>query len=288
MSCCILVPLYKQHLTEDECLSLVSTIQHCPERVIFILHPPHCQKLVDQLISWFNHSKLKSCCLPASCFRGIDAYNRMLLLPGFYALFSAYEWILIVQLDALLFGGDLDFFMDQPFDYWGAPFFLGIDKPRLPLKFLGGGNGGLSLRRVNAFMRILESPHWLYPAIREFEHESLPGQFWRATGRALRQIFTYGGGGSAPHMFEDLFWSFIAAKIDPTFQVAPPEQSMYFAFETEPFYLRSCIGALPFGCHGWRRHSPLFWDQEFRLNPSLLNHARQSSDALLSHLSENT
>lgn len=284
-SCCILIPLYKQDLTADESLSLANTITRFPDRVIFILHPPHCQQLVNRLIAWFDHSLLQSYCLPASCFIGIASYNRMLLLSSFYALFVAYEWILIVQLDALLFGGDLDFFLNQPYDYWGAPFFLGIDKPLRPLRLLGGGNGGLSLRRVKPCMRILECPHWLYPAIRQFEHDSLPGQFWRAFGRALRQIFSFGGGGLVPSMFEDLFWSFIAPKIDPKFQVAPPEKAMYFAFETEPSYLRSLIGALPLGCHAWRRHSPSFWEQEFRCNASLIFNASQLSQALMSFLS---
>jgi hypothetical protein len=285
VSCCILIPLYKQDLTADESLSLANTIIRCPDRVIFILHPPHCQQLVDRLIAWLDHPQLQSQCLPASCFNGIASYNRMLLLSDFYASFAAYEWILIVQLDALLFSADLDFFMNQPYDYWGAPFFLGIDQPLRPLRLLGGGNGGLSLRRVKPCMRILERPHWLYPAIRQFEHVSLPGQFWRAFGRALRQIFSFGGGGLVPSMFEDLFWSFIAPKIDPKFQVAPPEKAMYFAFETEPSYLRSLIGALPLGCHAWRRHSPYFWEQEFRYNDSLMFNASKLSQALMSFLS---
>ena len=283
-SCCILIPLYKQDLTADESLSLANTIIRCPDRVIFILHPPHCQKLVNQLIAWFEHPQLQSYCLPASCFSGIASYNRMLLLSDFYALFAAYEWILIVQLDALLFSANLDFFLNQAYDYWGAPFFLGIDQPLRPLRLLGGGNGGLSLRRVKPCIRILARSHWLYPAIRQFEHDSLPSQFFRAEYRALCQVFSFGGRGSVPSMFEDLFWSFIAPKIDPKFQVAPTEQAMYFAFETEPFDLRSRIGVLPFGCHGWRRHSPLFWEEEFKSNPALMFSALQASNVLRSDL----
>jgi hypothetical protein len=283
-SCCVIVPLYKQTLSDDEALSLLNTVHHCPDYSIRLLHPPHCQRLVDQLIAWFDHPSLQGHCLPERHFDGIAAYNRLLLSSDFYGLFQAFEWILIVQLDALLLGGDLAGFLDQPYAYWGAPFFLGLDRPIRPLRLLGGGNGGFSLRRVRLCQSILARRHWLYPAIRRFEHESLPGQPWRATVRALRQLLSFGGCGAVPPMLEDLFWSFIAPKLDADFQVAPAEKAMYFALETESGYLASLMNAYPFGCHAWRRHSPLFWQQYFAQKPELIGPALRSRDALLSHL----
>ena len=285
--CCVIVPLYQQELSDDEALSLLTTVQRCPDHAIRLLHPPQCKQLVERIIAWFEHPQLQSHCLPACHFTGISAYNRLLLSPEFYDTFEAFEWILIVQLDALFFGGDLSVFLDQPYSYWGAPFFLGIDQPIRPLRLLGGGNGGFSLRRISMFQRILARRRWLYPAIRRFEQESLPGQPWRAAVRSWRQFFCFSGWGSVPPMFEDLFWSFIAPKLDARFQVAPVEQAKYFSLEMEPGYFLGTMQGFPLGCHAWRRHASLFWEQQFRDYPFLIEPAVQLRSSFQSHLNVN-
>jgi hypothetical protein len=60
-------------------------------------------------------------------------------------------------------------------------------------------------------------------------------------------------------MYEDLFWSFIAPRLNPAFSVAPPEIAIDFAWELNPREHYQQTGQLPFGCHAWARYDRAFW-----------------------------
>jgi hypothetical protein len=60
-------------------------------------------------------------------------------------------------------------------------------------------------------------------------------------------------------MYEDLFWSFIAPRLNPAFSVAPPEIAIDFAWELHPRAQYQQRGQLPFGCHAWQRYDRAFW-----------------------------
>ena len=66
---------------------------------------------------------------------------------------------------------------------------------------------------------------------------------------------------------EDVFWAIEAPKFDPSFQVAPAEAALSFAFEASPRWsLEQTKGKLPFGCHAWARYERDFWEEV--MNPS--------------------
>lgn len=63
-----------------------------------------------------------------------------------------------------------------------------------------------------------------------------------------------------PWPYEDKFWSLEAPRLDPSFQIPPPEVAVAFSFETEPRFCFEANGhRLPFGCHRWMTHDPDFW-----------------------------
>ena len=83
-------------------------------------------------------------------FKSIRSYNRLLLSPFFYRIFSDYSHILICQLDVCLLRKlKIDHLLS--YDFVGAPCTFGIGQN------LYVGNGGFSLRRISAFRQTLEA-----------------------------------------------------------------------------------------------------------------------------------
>lgn len=158
-------------------------------------------------------------------FNSVADYNRLMLSVEFYNRFRAYEYILIYQLDAFVFSDRLFEFCELGYDYIGAPWISGMidwtgEKPNV----LYVGNGGLSLRRVESFIEILEKEQPL--------------------NRGERRN-------------EDIFFSSV---ISEKFKIAPLKVALEFAFERQ---VEKCYEMndykLPFGCHAWERYDFKFW-----------------------------
>lgn len=149
---------------------------------------------------------------------GRRGYSPLMCAPGLYRQLDAYSHVLVYQPDAVVFSDDLPEFCALPYDYLGAP-----NKDLEPVL-----NGGLSLRRVDAFLAVLDGmAEW--PSI---------ASYYRHVG-----------------MNEDLFWSGVTG-----IRVAPAEVALGFAWETDPAWWWLGNGrALPMGAHAWERHSPEFW-----------------------------
>ncbi len=199
-------------------------------------------------------------------FGSIKAHNQLLMSREFYRRFSAYEFILIYHLDALVFADELPEWCAAGFDYIGAPWAASPQDPTAG--FAGVGNGGFSLRRVSAALRVLSSrKHRVDPAeywARRHGHGNLLYRMSRLPHRVAyhsvyingvaRDVATYRDN-------EDKFWSKRGPHYDPSFRVPPPEVALRFAFETHPAYSYELNGRrLPFGCHAWGRYDRAFWE----------------------------
>ncbi len=180
--------------------------------------------------------------VPARYLRDPVTYSRLLLSPGFYETFAGYEYLLVYQLDALVFSDELLGWCAKGYDYVGAPWLPGpdapfVDEPRV-------GNGGFSLRRVGAFLDVLRTPLSRRRRVEHYARRWLEGK-----------------SDSPFRGHEDLFWSFEAQRFAPRFSIAPVAEALRFAFEVEPrraFELAG--GKLPFGCHAWARYDRAFWE----------------------------
>ena len=173
---------------------------------------------------------------PRRYFRNPVAYSRLLLSARFYEAFAQYDYVLVHQLDAVVFRDELADWCERGLDYVGAPWFPGPEMPLVTEPSVG--NGGLSLRRVAAFREVLE----------------------RAGERYARR-WVKGRSDSRFEAHEDLFWSFDAQRFVPEFRIATVEEALGFAFEVAPrraFELAG--GKLPFGAHAWARYDREFWE----------------------------
>lgn len=215
---------------------------------------------------------------PQRYFSDRFGYNRLLLQQEFYRAFADYEYILIYQLDCLVFGNNLEEWCGRNWDYVGAPWLK--DTEDASKGFSAVGNGGFSLRRVRSAVavlkskRLVEDPEVLgsQAARARFLYEGVVGR------RTLRRIFVkaksllhrYGYhnnvrwlvrqlAGSKYH--EDYFWAFHASKFLKEFCIPAPVDALNFSFEMAPRYcLEMNSGRLPFGCHAWSKYDREFWE----------------------------
>lgn len=233
----VLIPVYKSELTEFEKLSLRQCMKVLSPYPVKIIKP----ESLDLPALKKEFPTLEYVSFDDEYFKGIDAYNRLMIWEGFYKTFSAYEYILIYQLDAFVFRDELLDWCKKGYDYIGAPslhqedfdrlqasskntFAEGLSNNRIVL------NGGLSLRRVPAFLRYLKIYNLFYPA-------------WVGN--------------------EDMLFSQEATRLMPMklFLKLPKwQEALNFAFEKSPAASYELTGKkLPFACHAWERYDPDFW-----------------------------
>lgn len=179
---------------------------------------------------------------------GIAGYNRMMLSRAFYDGYADAEYILVCHPDAWVFRDELADWCRRGYDCVAAPW---VRRPvyNLPLvrqymaalarrrerqgrfcrQLLYGrvGNGGLSLRRVEAFSAACERH-----AARAAYYLARRGHQWN----------------------EDVFFSTECGELG----VPPPSEAVRFAFDRHPAHCYRLAGRqLPFGCHGWSK--PRMW-----------------------------
>ena len=205
-------------------------------------------------------------------FGSTIANTKLMLSRQFYESFIDYQYILIYQLDALIFSDQLLDWCATGWDYIGAPWIKCHDSPWVSKSRVG--NGGFSLRNVHSFLRVLSSDkYWIDPdaywARISAKHSGfsrylhLPQKLFKHirtfnnVKRELRQWHLRPDGTRN----EDHFWADHAIRYDPDFKVAPFDVGLRFAFEVNP---RQCFEmngqTLPFGCHAWQRYDPSFWE----------------------------
>lgn len=270
----VVIPVYKNILSENEVKSLSQCAQILNKHPIIFV----CPDSLD--ISFYdNFCKSKNLNFKFEkfhdkYFKGIKGYNSLLSGAGFYKRFTEYEYILIYQLDAWVFRDELLYWCAQGYDYIGAPWFEGIhlaDENSKLLEF--GGNGGLSLRKVNSFIQVLN----IFPLKLFFKYVmnweeiykkykkrrlisnilNFPRFLWLRYGYK-NLLFYYFKNYEQIH--EDIFFTTIIPLVNPNFKIAPSRIAMYFSFETFPGRLyKETNNKLPFGCHGWEKQDPDFW-----------------------------
>lgn len=264
----IVIPYYTNNLGEDERTSLRHLVRFLPGWDSFLLAPEGMD-----VTALGNHS-FRVQRFPADYFASIASYSRLLLSTDFYRAFAQYEFILIYQLDCLAFTPDIQPWLDKNYDYIGAPWFNDQQHPERG--FARVGNGGLSLRRVESFLRVLTSsryvsqavPIWadLFKPVYDFD-EPMPALklFWhriKRRARVLRQVRRGVQWYTANYSLnEDRFWSDRVMFFDPHFKIASVQEGLRFAFERFPRYCHEQNGRqLPFGAHAWAKWDRAFWE----------------------------
>jgi len=262
----IVVPHHRFPLSRDEEISLWHLRKHLSNFDRFLIGPPELP---------IGYSDFRIRFFPSEFFRSERGYNSLLLSRKFYRAFRYYEFILIYQLDCLVFSGNLDCWCDKGWDYVGAPWFPAFAEDTSK-GFLAVGNGGFSLRKVSSAIQVLESkvlaedPVTRGQQLRWFRSRPFLREIacWLKTRLHARGYRNNVGFFvwmlcQDPSVHEDLFWSFDAKRFLPGFRIPSPEEAVAFAFEPAPRYCYDVNGRkLPFGCHAWGRFDRAFWEEK--------------------------
>jgi len=287
----VVIPVYKIDLTESERMSLSQCLNLLYKYDISFV----CSKSFDFELfcksNEVNQEKINISRISFAneYFSSIEGYNRLLLSEFFYESFSDFEYILIYQLDAWVFNDELGFWVSQNYDYIGAPW-IGEEHGNIKNRV---GNGGFSLRRVNAFLKIFKSLRFRYYRINHFskifndriDYLIRTNTFLyilkviKALLMSTVEFLAYKN--TLKHYFmlceinEDILWGVYAPIIFQEFKIPSIDVAMRFSIETNPENTMLLISPnLPFGCHAWEKLAKSFW-QPF-INSSLVSNQKLS------------
>lgn len=213
----VVIPYYCKNLSETEKISLKQCLKILSEYPIVLVIP----NSMEEPICPYKEVIYER--VPDEWLQSVASYNQMMLSTEFYKRFERYEYILIYQLDAFVFSDQLNIFCQYEFDYIGAPWLKGVKYYKDFSRCVWNvGNGGLSLRRVKTFIRILNT--------KKLENSNV---------------------------IEDVFWASCEGE---NFNVAPINIALKFAFECDVQECYALNGRkLPFGCHAWEKYDYDFW-----------------------------
>ena len=251
----IVIPTHKSKLNSDDLISLRHLKEHLNRFDKFFVIP----EKVDP--KKFKQKKVKFIKFPNHYFASWRGYNELLLQKDFYLKFKEYEYILIYQLDVLVFSNQLLEWCDKGYDYVAAPWYRPVigwlsNKKGMPAS---GGNGGFSLRKIKSAIQVLNN-------IKKLKKRQTPNtnlrKFWffkaLLTGK-LHDVWLNAPADNYPFA-EDGFWSIEAPKYLRSYKVPTFREALKFAFERFPeksFELNN--KELPFGVHAWKKYDEKFW-----------------------------
>jgi len=236
-SVAVVIPVYQASMTDAEQISLRQCMNVLGNYPVIVVKPA----ALDLSAFKQQYPSLTFQSFDNSFFTGVDAYNRLMVSVDFYKAFTAYEYILIYQLDAFVFRDELQKWCGKGYDYIGAPslhqpefdcipaesardFAHALSTHRVVL------NGGLSLRKISSFLRYLKIYNIFYPA-------------WIGN--------------------EDMLFCQEATRLKPMklFMNLPTwREALHFAFEKSPAASYELTDhQLPFACHAWERYDAAFW-----------------------------
>lgn len=251
----VLVPAYREHNSLCDRISITHLVKHLSNYRIVVVKPMS----LDWSLRDFESIRFSD-----HFFRDRTGYNKLLLSSEFYQAFADHSHMLIYQLDALVFRDELLAWCGTEYDYIGASWYRATieryDGYKWPFAPAGCGNGGFSLRRIDAFLGHLNRRRRTSTVI---AHKVARLRLTEAA-KLLRYSRHLNPRNYRQHqsLNEDVYFGIFGQLIEPALNVATPKDGDRFAFEHGPHELFERSGRkLPFGCHAWYKHadSLRFW-----------------------------
>ncbi len=269
MSVCVIIPVYKDIDTSDkfEMITLKQGLSILNKYAFYLIGPKSVKwdayrQLFEQYKVPFNVK-----IFPDKYFKDLGGYSRLLVAPVFYRSFQAYDYMLIYQTDAFVFRDELQNWCNKDYDFIGAPWFEKFSSTNSDAPFVAGGNGGFSLRKINAHLKVLHSFSYINAPVKNWQKRmsrklSLAGLIRETCGFLLDLTIrnnTYWLLNSF-RGFEDQFWCLVAARNFSWFRMPDYKEAMNFAIEMQPHRVFKINNhQLPFGCHAWWKYDLDFW-----------------------------
>lgn len=271
-SCIVIIPIYKKELTSFEEASFRQGLRILRNHDIVIVTYSSLDLSFYLHISEKESKEFGVEFFDEHFFKSVNGYNSLCLDSQFYKRFDAYKYMLIYQTDAWIFRDELLDWCDKKYDYVGAPHFVYRDN-QFSTDFLGVGNGGFSLRRIQYCIDILSKFKYLpffnpkglkllfylfYDPNRRFSIVNTIKIAMRAVG--FKNTLNFYKRGDI--LNEDFIFGTLSRYIWGNEANIPScEEAARFSFEIHPEYLyRLCGDKMPFGCHAYKKYDyETFW-----------------------------
>lgn len=232
---CVIIPLYKTELDQNEILSINRSIEILDKYKIFFVLP-------NNLDTTFYNTKfpeIQRVYFDNHFFESTRSYNALMLSEFFYKEFDNYKYMLIAQPDTYITKGiySIEYFLNLEYDYIGAPWIPGLllyrfaepygSVKNLLVKWINKpitcivGNGGFSLRNISSTKILLKKKHF-------------QAKLWGKRGN------------------EDAFFSYYGCISNSKFKIAPQEIAKKFSLEVDMEEHLS-KGEVPFAVHAWEK-----------------------------------
>lgn len=256
----VIVPTHLEMLEEDQAMVLRHNAQVLSDYPIEIVLPNSCAP--DWYEAFFAREGINGTVrlVKSEYFGSAAAVNKMGTDPMFYRLYQSYKYMLICHLDAWLFEDQLTKWIARDDDFIGAPLFLpDVGRGHFMRRMAPYGcNGGLSLRRIDTCIRVLEDFRpgfnffrviqavWFLARNRRFDFIVI---LWRL----LRLLWTDWQGTCIKYnIYEDVFFTIIAPMMGARIKVTPSHVAMRFSCEVNYDQIqKERLGQTPpFGIHG--------------------------------------
>ena len=272
MKTIIVIPVYKKEMKATEKASLAQCAKILKDFPIEIICPnglniSNYEHILKQYDANFSFRFLDK-----KFFKDVFTYSHLLLDKNFYINYENYDYMLLYQLDAWVFENSLNYWVEQGYDYIGAPWFEDPFDENSQI-IMRSGNGGLSLRNIKSMVKLLSTDYRVILSLKEFFRKkrkrrkisniiSAPIMFFRF----LFQPDRFTPFWRNTNMFEDQAIVIHSEFAMPEFKVAKADLNYKFSFEALPKRLYKMNNShLPFGCHAFERYDFDFLNQFMHL-----------------------
>lgn len=251
----VIIPVYKKVPDETEKKSLKQCMKVLGTRpIIFFCTHKFDSSYYSNFCSTYG-IKFTKRTFNSKYFKSKENYSKLCTTKKFYSAFADFEFILIYQLDAWVFSDKLDYWCRQDFDFIGAPFPEDINALSEKVRFKVVGNGGFSLRRVNAMIIVFHNLHFRLKNWSEIKYAyreriSTNPLWW------IYCLIRYAGYRNTINYLRKKSWEdhffYKVASLTSFIRMPAPNKALEFSFEYRPtaaFSINS--NKLPMGCHGW-------------------------------------
>lgn len=246
----VIIPIYKTELQPHEQAAMKQMGSMFVDRDVAFV----CPETLDVTpLEGFMRSNWRVERFDPNFFAGRKGYNRLMLSEELYQRFERSAYLLVCQTDVWIFEDRLDEWCSLGYDYIGAPWLPAsgevsgwnlLQRGAYQVRRLWGrvmpgfhpinlkwkvGNGGFSLRKVDAMLGVIRS------------HRDVVNQIAEQ--------------GDHVECFEDVFWGVgVNQRWPGTLQIPDAKTAAQFAIEGHPdMAMRLTEGRLPMGAHAFQK-----------------------------------
>lgn len=265
-SCAVVCPIYRKLTDSLEIFSLINNRYQLSVYKWFFIGPESLRSYAKEIEETLGLRDIFFESFSEKYFSGIGGYNKLCKSKALYTRFRDFSYILICQLDCLVFAKKLDAWMSDGKSFYGALLNRGYTEAIRDslVECRNGRNGGLSLRKVEDFLSCLEENRWI--PLTAYRGVCLDGAsvLYRLKTYVSWLVASWTKGPLQARLNEDVFWTVCIPHVFSTiFRVADRKTSSLFSIEmlsTERLeIMMRDKKEVPFGCHGWVRYDYEDW-----------------------------